>query len=454
MFEYDRLALDVAQQFSAHTVPHLLTKSDSHNALDLSKSSGQNYQQQFQIIPAKAVENRCEEPTRRLSGGSTMSYSEFLDCGASSGYGSPGFGGTPLASPAPNSSQYLAHQLQKMLLDQGFCEILNSANAPTTFADGSLNAISNVTQSIQPSQHPTAIKPQASVCSNQLATSPFSLGQHFGQKSPLMFGGNTEYERENIDQGDLKDPLDSWDTFSCSLPRSPPTVTALNGLAQQTPRFSASLSRASSVTTQTGSDTTTTVTDVPAVPAAAVEDGFSPNEITEFAQLLCSPKKAPSIKYQCHICYQTGQHYISDCPLRFNSPYEELTPYQGRKKCYGEFQCQQCKRKWTSQNSVANEAQSCIKCHVPVFPHKQLPVDKAVAMGLVKSQRVVPTKISPIGSGRPVESQVAATQQLSQGLSRPISQPIATPQPKTPVASAIPAYNTAIGVGGARFPFH
>lgn len=108
---------------------------------------------------------------------------------------------------------------------------------------------------------------------------------------------------------------DSWDTFSCSLPRSPPPVTALNGLAQQTPRFSASLSRASSVTTQTGSDTTTTVTDVTAVPAAAVEDGFSPNEITEFAQLLCSPKKAPSIKYQCHICYQTGQHYISDCPL-------------------------------------------------------------------------------------------------------------------------------------------
>lgn len=57
---------------------------------------------------------------------------------------------------------------------------------------------------------------------------------------------------------------------------------------------------------------------------------------------------------------------------RFNSPYEELTPYQGRKKCYGEFQCQQCKRKWTSQNSVANEAQSCIKCHISVFPHKQV----------------------------------------------------------------------------------
>jgi hypothetical protein len=144
--------------------------------------------------------------------------------------------------------------------------------------------------------------------------------------------------------------------------------------------------------------------DVP-VPPVAVEDGFSPDEIAQFAQLLCSPKKAPPQRYQCHICYQSG-HYISDCPMRFNSPYEELTPYQGRKKCYGEFQCQQCKRKWTSQNSVANEAQSCIKCHVPVFPHKQLPVDKAVALGLVKLQKTVATK--PIGHGRPPFAETAS----------------------------------------------
>lgn len=50
--------------------------------------------------------------------------------------------------------------------------------------------------------------------------------------------------------------------------------------------------------------------------AAAVEDGFSANEIAQFAQLLCSPKKAPPQRYQCHICYQTG-HYISDCPMVF-----------------------------------------------------------------------------------------------------------------------------------------
>ncbi|CAA15974.2 3CxxC-type domain-containing protein [Caenorhabditis elegans] len=131
----------------------------------------------------------------------------------------------------------------------------------------------------------------------------------------------------------------------------------------------------------------------------AAVDGFSMAEIAGFAELLSSPKKTPPPRYQCHICYATGHHYISDCPQRFNTPYDELTPYQGRKKCYGEFTCQLCKRKWNSQNSVANEPQSCIKCHVPVFPHKQLPVEKAVTLGLIKAQNV--TKVAPIGHGRP-----------------------------------------------------
>uniref|UniRef100_A0A914RFR4 3CxxC-type domain-containing protein n=1 Tax=Parascaris equorum TaxID=6256 RepID=A0A914RFR4_PAREQ len=112
----------------------------------------------------------------------------------------------------------------------------------------------------------------------------------------------------------------------------------------------------------------------------AQDDGFSNDEIAQFTQLLCSPKKAPPSKYQCHICYRTG-HYISDCPM-VRSFSEVLLKVNRRKKCYGEFQCQQCKRKWTSQNSVANEAQSCIKCHIPVFPHKQ--VHEAVYCILVK----------------------------------------------------------------------
>ncbi|KAI6216159.1 Zinc finger CCHC domain-containing protein 24 [Aphelenchoides fujianensis] len=140
-------------------------------------------------------------------------------------------------------------------------------------------------------------------------------------------------------------------------------------------------------------------TATPSTPLTPMDDGFSADEIAQFAQLLCSPKKLPPARYQCHICFNTG-HYISDCPMRFNSNYEELTPYQGRKRCFGEFTCNQCKRRWTSQNSVANEAQNCIKCSLPVFPHKQLPVEKAAALGLVKAQRTVPTKVAPIGHGR------------------------------------------------------
>lgn len=64
-----------------------------------------------------------------MSGGSN---NETFDCGASSGYGSPNLTGTPLASPALNSTAY---QLQKMLLDQGFCENLTQISPRNRFND-------------------------------------------------------------------------------------------------------------------------------------------------------------------------------------------------------------------------------------------------------------------------------------------------------------------------------
>ena len=48
------------------------------------------------------------------------------------------------------------------------------------------------------------------------------------------------------------------------------------------------------------------------------------------------------------------------------------TPYQGRKRCFGEYNCEKCQRKWMSGNSYANIAQNCIKCHIPVYPIKQV----------------------------------------------------------------------------------
>jgi hypothetical protein len=49
-----------------------------------------------------------------------------------------------------------------------------------------------------------------------------------------------------------------------------------------------------------------------------------------------------------------------------------LTPYQGKKRCFGEYKCPKCKRKWMSGNSWANMGQECIKCHINVYPHKQV----------------------------------------------------------------------------------
>jgi len=51
---------------------------------------------------------------------------------------------------------------------------------------------------------------------------------------------------------------------------------------------------------------------------------------------------------------------------------EGLTPYQGKKRCFGEYKCPKCKRKWMSGNSWANMGQECIKCHINVFPQKQV----------------------------------------------------------------------------------
>jgi len=53
---------------------------------------------------------------------------------------------------------------------------------------------------------------------------------------------------------------------------------------------------------------------------------------------------------------------------------EGLTPYQGKKRCFGEYKCPKCKRKWMSGNSWANMGQECIKCHINVYPQKQVSV--------------------------------------------------------------------------------
>ena len=67
--------------------------------------------------------------------------------------------------------------------------------------------------------------------------------------------------------------------------------------------------------------------------------------------------------------YQT---YRGKCLFQARPKGEGLTPYQGKKRCFGEYKCPKCKRKWMSGNSWANMGQECIKCHINVYPHKQV----------------------------------------------------------------------------------
>ncbi|XP_042590804.1 zinc finger CCHC domain-containing protein 24-like [Cyprinus carpio] len=93
-------------------------------------------------------------------------------------------------------------------------------------------------------------------------------------------------------------------------------------------------------------------------------DSFSDLSLTSEPRKPC---KKPPPNYLCHLCFNKG-HYIKDCPQRFSG--------QARQRCFGEYKCPKCKRKWMSGNSWANMGQECIKCHINVYPHKQRPLEK------------------------------------------------------------------------------
>jgi hypothetical protein len=51
-----------------------------------------------------------------------------------------------------------------------------------------------------------------------------------------------------------------------------------------------------------------------------------------------------------------------------------ITPYQGKKRCFGEFKCEKCGKEWKSSNSKANETQTCSSCFNQCYPFKQIPL--------------------------------------------------------------------------------
>uniref|UniRef100_A0A182YCC9 Uncharacterized protein n=1 Tax=Anopheles stephensi TaxID=30069 RepID=A0A182YCC9_ANOST len=98
--------------------------------------------------------------------------------------------------------------------------------------------------------------------------------------------------------------------------------------------------------------------------------------------------KVPPSNYLCHLCFKKG-HYIRDCP-QARPKAEGKTPYQGKKRCFGEYKCPKCKRKWMSGNSWANHGQECIKCHINVYPHKQRPLEKPDGLDVSDQSKVHP----------------------------------------------------------------
>ena len=54
----------------------------------------------------------------------------------------------------------------------------------------------------------------------------------------------------------------------------------------------------------------------------------------------------------------------------------QKTPYQGKARVWGEFQCPSCSHRWNSGNSWANCGQKCKRCDIMVYPHHQRPLDK------------------------------------------------------------------------------
>ncbi|XP_068081091.1 uncharacterized protein [Anabrus simplex] len=132
------------------------------------------------------------------------------------------------------------------------------------------------------------------------------------------------------------------------------------------------------------------------------------NDLSLNGALDRKPTKRPPPTYLCHLCFRKG-HYIKDCPqvgpcylclqrdcifvqdgFQARPKGEGRTPYQGKKRCFGEYKCNKCKRKWMSGNSWANMGQECIKCHVLVYPHKQRPLEKPDGLDVSDQSKVHP----------------------------------------------------------------
>ena len=72
-----------------------------------------------------------------------------------------------------------------------------------------------------------------------------------------------------------------------------------------------------------------------------------------------------------------NHHHLPPLPFMQSRPREKgITPYQGQKRCFGEYFCPTCNKTWMSGNSWANAGQLCRGCGMNIYPHKQRPLEK------------------------------------------------------------------------------
>ncbi|XP_014234251.1 zinc finger CCHC domain-containing protein 24-like isoform X1 [Trichogramma pretiosum] len=126
---------------------------------------------------------------------------------------------------------------------------------------------------------------------------------------------------------------------------------------------------------------------------SGLSESFS--ELLNDLSINSKPLKKPPASYMCHSCFRKG-HYIRDCPqklLQAHPKGEGRTPYQGKKRCFGEYKCPKCMRKWMSGNSWANMGQECMKCRINVYPHKQRPLEKPDGLDVSDQSKVHPQNL-------------------------------------------------------------
>ncbi|CAF0757431.1 unnamed protein product [Brachionus calyciflorus] len=120
------------------------------------------------------------------------------------------------------------------------------------------------------------------------------------------------------------------------------------------------------------------------------------------------------------------------------------TPYQGKKRCFGEYMCQNCQKSWKSANSKANTPQECTRCHAQVFPTKQSSLDN-VFRDLRNNKDLKFAYLEQISKPNQVQSnQQNVKQNYNQNIQFQQSQPINTMQYQyNPFASVSPVSSSS-----------